>query len=190
MSDTKKHPISHPTWDDIKPMLKSGIGCMKNMGMDLSNYEQVKALAHKIYYYVGYKIMPKHQEKWSDDWLATYNNWLIDGIPKDEAHRAQIVANGKSAIQQTGNRIRKDIAALSDEEIKKLKKAFKGLMERDPKNQADYKPDKKCYFSLAAKHWFPAPTYCQHHMYGFLSWHRWQILDFENALRSDRKSVV
>lgn len=181
--------IQHPTWLDIYAMFTgSDIFHMKNHGLDLSSYEQVYALAHKIYYYLGYKLMPLkydgHTAPWSDDQIATYNNWLIDGRPQDEAHRAQIAAEKEAVVAQAGHRVRKDINSLDKAEIAKLKAAFKGLMDRDPKSESEYDPDAKCYFSLAAKHWFPVPTYCQHHIYGFISWHRWQMLDFEDALRS------
>jgi hypothetical protein len=176
--------IQHPTWSDISAMITPhDIKEMKEHGLDLSDYNEVYALAHKIYYYVGYKLMPLG-EPWTDNQIATYNNWLIDGRPKDAAHREEIAKQRAAAVAEASTRVRKDITQLNGTEIKTLKAAFKGLMAGDPKTADEYDPDKLCYFSLAAKHWYPIPTYCQHHIFGFLPWHRWQMIDFENALRS------
>ena len=73
--------IQNPTWDDISAMITdTDVNAMKAQGLDLRSYEQVSALAHKIYYYVAYKLMPKKPfEPWSDEMIATYNNWLING---------------------------------------------------------------------------------------------------------------
>ncbi len=176
--------IQNPTWQDISALITDyDVTQMKQQGLDLRCYEQVSALGHKIYYYMGYKLMPLGNP-WPDDWIATYNNWLINGMPRDAAHQAQIVAEKNAALAQAGNRVRKDINQLNDTEKQKLKDAFQGLMARDPQTLSEYDPNALCYFSLAAKHWYPVPTFCQHHIYGYLPWHRWQMLDFENALRS------
>ena len=176
--------IANPTWDDISKMISDfDVSEMKKQGLDLRSYDQVSKLAHKIYYYLAYKIMPLGGP-WTDDQISTYNNWLINGMPKDAAHQEEIAAGRIAAVASTGNRVRKDINDLTKDEQDKLIKAFKGLMSRDPKTPDEYDENKLCYFSLAAKHWFPVPTYCQHHIFSFVSWHRWQMLDFENALRS------
>lgn len=176
--------IANPTWDDISKLITDhDVTQMKAQGLDLRDYAQVSKLAHKIYYYLGYKLMPLGAP-WSDDQIATYNNWLIAGMPKDAAHRAQLAASRRAAIAAAGTRVRKDINALSDEETKQLKAAFEWLLSRDPQTPEAYDPETRCYFSLAGKHWYPAPTFCQHHIYGYLPWHRWQLLDFENALRA------
>ena len=176
--------IENPIWPDISNMITDhDVGEMKLQGLDLRDYDQVSAMAHKIYYYLGYKIMPLGAP-WSDSQIETYNNWLKAGCPRDEEHQAELRASREESIESSGNRVRKDINGLDDNEKKLLKKAFKGLMDRDPKNASEHDPDKLCYFSLAGKHWYPVPTFCQHHIYNYLSWHRFQMLDFENALRS------
>ncbi|CAN0484927.1 unnamed protein product, partial [Laminaria digitata] len=174
--------IQHPTWQDISTMITDyDVQEMREQGLDLRDYDQVSKLAHKIYYYVGYRVMPPGG--WSDDYIATYNNWLLDGMPRDDQHRAAIASAKKKKEAAAGTRVRKDIESLTSDEVEKLKSAFEWLMSRDPKDESEYDPDAICYFSLAAKHWYPVPTYCQHHIYGYLPWHRWQMLDFENALR-------
>ena len=176
--------IENPTWRDITKMIDSwSVTQMERHGLNLRDYDEVSALAHKIYYYLGYKLMPLG-DPWSDEKIQTYNNWLIDGCPKNAAHRARIRRQRTEAIEEAGLRERKDINTLSASEKAILKKAFKGLMDRDPKTPKEYDPNAQCYFSLAGKHWFPIPTFCQHHIYGYLPWHRYQVLDFENALRS------
>lgn len=182
-STTLSNAIQDPTWSDISKLITDhDVEQMKAQGLDLRDYDQVSKLAHKIYYYLAYKIMPLGNP-WSDDDIATYNNWLIAGMPRDAAHRAQIAAARSAAIASAGTRVRKDITDLTDDETKQIKAAFQWLMDQDPKTPEEYDPDAICYFSLAGKHWYPAPTYCQHHIYGYLPWHRWQMLDFENALR-------
>ncbi|NER29679.1 MAG: tyrosinase family protein [Symploca sp. SIO1C4] len=176
--------IQCPTWHDISKMITDDdVREMKNHGLDLRCYEQVSALAHKIYYYLGYKLMPPGRS-WSDAQITTYNNWLINDMPKDAAHQAQIIDERNAALATADRRVRKDINQLDSTEKEKLKDAFQWLMDQDPKTEADYNPNALCYFSLAAKHWYPVPTFCQHHIYGYLPWHRWQMLDFEDALRS------
>ncbi len=176
--------IQSPTWQDIFDMITDhDVEQMKYQGLDLRSYNQVSALGHKIYYYLGYKLMPLGAP-WSDDRIATFNNWLINGVPRDADHQAQIAAERLATLAESGKRIRKDINHLNDSEKQKLKDAFQGLMDRDPNTESEYDPNALCYFSVAGKHWYPVPTFCQHHIYGFLPWHRWQMLDFENALRS------
>lgn len=182
MSDSQI--IQNPTWEDISNLISDfSVEQMKKQGLDLRDYNQVSAMAHKIYYYLAYKIMPLGAP-WSDEKIATYNNWLINGCPKDAAHQAEIEAERSKAIDKAASRVRKDVENLNEKEKALLIRAFEGLLAQDPKNATDYDPNKICYFTLAAKHWFPAPTFCQHHIYSFLSWHRYQILDFENALRT------
>lgn len=177
-------PIKHPTWADITNLISDySVTEMKQQGLDLRDYGQVSAMAHKIYYYLAYKLMPLGTP-WTDDKIATFNNWLIDGCPKDAAHQAELAKQQEKLIKDSGLRVRKDIVDLSADEKALLIKAFQGLMDRDPKNASEYDPDAKCYFSVSGTHWYPAPTFCQHHIYNYLPWHRFYVLEFENALRS------
>lgn len=181
-----EHPIQNPTWADITAMITDyDVSQMKPIGLDLRDYSQVYAMAHKIYYYLAYKLMPLGNP-WSDDEITTYFNWLVAGMPQDAAHAAEIAAKRKDQVERAGNRVRKDINSLSEGEIVSLMAAFEGLKSRDPQTMQEYldNPDTKSYFHMAAKHWYPVPTFCQHHIYGYLPWHRYQMLDFEDALRS------
>ncbi|MGB3464175.1 MAG: tyrosinase family protein [Cyclobacteriaceae bacterium] len=176
--------IQHPVWSDITDMISDfSVEQMKPQGLDLRDFGQVSAMAHKIYYYLAYKLMPLGVP-WSDEKIQTFNNWLIDGCPKDEAHREQLKSEQNEKISQSGLRVRKDIHDLTDDEEKLLIKAFKGLMDRDPKSASEYDPNDKSYFSIAGTHWYPAPTFCQHHIYNYLPWHRFYLIQFEDALRS------
>lgn len=108
--------IQNPTWEDISNLISNySVKHMKGQGLDLRDYNQVSAMAHKIYYYLAYKIMPLGNP-WPDEKIATYNNWLINGCPKDAAHQEEIEAARNKEINEAKSRVRKDVTNLNEGE--------------------------------------------------------------------------
>ena len=131
---------------------------------------------------------------WPKAWITTFLNWMQNGYPKGgyvrEGNKSlsqstavaleieeSVVNKIALKIQSKATRIRKEITTLSQTELDDLKKAFSGIMAKEPS-------DPNSYFVQAGYHWFPPPTYCQHVEPGFLPWHRAYLVSFENALRS------
>ena len=179
MSATPTYPVAHPTWyDTIRLMFtKTDIEHMGQQGLDLTSYEQVQASAGNIYGQVATQSMPPGRP-WTQDMVQTFLNWMSDGYPKGTPTSAQGSATLSLASAKTAaTRIRKDVNSLSATERDTLKKAFEGILAKDP-------TDPNSYFVQAGYHWFPAPTYCQHHVPAYNPWHRAYLLSLENALRS------
>ncbi|MGB1242427.1 MAG: tyrosinase family protein [Chitinophagales bacterium] len=178
------------TWNEIQHFFTPGeIGCMKNRTgghgkIDLGSYESVKANAGLIYQRVADGSMPLGGTPWKKAKVGQFLDWVQHGCPEtaseSEAHAAVFKM---TTVHPSATRIRKNINDLSTIEFALLVKAFKGVMAKDPTNDTD-SIDPNSYFAQAGYHWFPAPTYCQHHMDLFLSWHRAYVYSFENALRS------
>jgi tyrosinase len=179
MSAAPTYPVAHPTWyDTIRLMFTAtDIKHMSGQGLDLTSYEQVQASAGPIYGQVAGQLMPPGQP-WTADMVQTFLNWITDGYPKGTPTSDQVAgALSLVAAKRAASRIRKDINSLSATERDTLKKAFVGIMAKDPS-------DANSYFVQAGYHWLPAPLYCLHHVPGYNPWHRAYMLSFENALRS------
>jgi tyrosinase len=69
---------------------------------------------------------------------------------------------------------RKRLSTLTDDEVRALRKAFKGLQEIS---------DSRGYGHFASLHGFPEPGYCEHSNQLFLPWHRGYLYFFEEALQ-------
>jgi hypothetical protein len=77
-------------------------------------------------------------------------------------------------------RTRQEVTTLSDDQLATLKKAFQGMMARDPDQ-----PDS--YYVIAGVHGLPGgpgQSHCLHHEDRFNPWHRVYLKVFEDALRS------
>ena len=183
--------IPNPTWyDDIRHMFnKTDIDHMNNMyKIDLSSYNDVRANASDIYGQVAMRRMPPapstnpakspNPNAWTPASIGTFLNWMKNGYPKG-GHRKKKGDDKKGGDSKVSKatRIRKEITTLSPTELDDLKKAFSGIMAKEPS-------DHNSYFVQAGIHCFPPPTYCQHVEPGFLPWHRAYLVSFENALRS------
>lgn len=69
---------------DIRPMFTDvDVAHMKNMGMDLSNKDDVEASADDIYKVVSDGSMPPANtgERWTPDMCARFKQWQTDGCP-------------------------------------------------------------------------------------------------------------
>lgn len=173
------YPVAHPTWyDTIRLMFtQTDINHMGQQGLDLTSYQQVQASAGNIYGQVAAQNMPPGQP-WTQDMVQTFLNWMSDGYPKGTPSSAQNAGTLSVAAATTAaTRIRKDVNSLSPAERDTVKKAFQGILAKDP-------TDPNSYFVQAGYHWLPAPTYCQHHVPAYNPWHRAYLVCFENALRS------
>ena len=173
------HPIEHPTYlQDIRFLFTPGdMGCMAARGIDLRTYEGVKINAQRIYFHVREGTMPPPSmgRRWPSEQVETFYNWMRDGYPRGVAPQHAAL----SAVQTAG-RVRYDLEKLdvNGPEIAKLRKAFEGIMARDP-------DDPTSYFAVAGQHWLPTPdVYCRHHENAYNPWHRAYLMTFENALRS------
>lgn len=156
------------------------IAHMGMLGVDLSTYEGVKSKAASIFFQTqppNASMPPGADRKWSVERSEMFKQWIRAGFPRGVARRRVDVDIESPA--EASERIRKDIRELSQEELQKLKKAFSGIMARDP-------DELNSYFAQAAKHWLPAPTFCLHHENRYNPWHRVYLEQFEDALRSIR----
>jgi tyrosinase len=166
--------IEHPKYmDHIRHFFEEvDLDHMYRRGIDLSTYEKLRQRASRVYLQTkppDAAMPPEPDRKWSQERSATFLNWMRDSYPFGKAVPQQ---------PQIGNvaRVRKDVRDLSGEELDKLARAFRGLMERDPN-------DPKSYFVLAGIHWYPS-IYCMHHVDNYNPWHRLYMLEFEDALRT------
>ena len=65
---------------DIRPLFRdTDVDSMKEYGLDLSSYEEVKARAAEIYGCLEDRSMPC-DEPWPDDRLALFKRWMQEGL--------------------------------------------------------------------------------------------------------------
>lgn len=174
---SQSDPVKNPTWyANIRHMFNDGdIACMKDHGIYLDDYNSVKSNANNIYGQVSTGNMPPGNP-WDKDKAQTFLNWLINNCPKGVPQVQMFKAAARTL--STATRVRKEINSLTDAELKKVIKAFKGIMSLDPS-------DPNSYFVQAGWHWLPEPaTDCQHHVPAYNPWHRAYLMSFENALRT------
>jgi hypothetical protein len=178
--------IAEPVWEnEIQYFFREDYDVRHMKGIiDLASYSEVSSLSSKIYYYVYYKMMPApwgpKPTPWNEYKAFSFRNWLTHGCPKDKAALEAFKKNQAAISEDTSLRHRKNINDIQGVEKENLIKAFKGIMaldKSDPENPNGY-------YKLGGIHWYPAPTYCEHHVHPFLAWHRAYLLQFENALRS------
>jgi hypothetical protein len=181
MSSSDQQVVTNPTYmTDIRFFFRPvDVEHMVGHGIDLSTYAGVKRRAVEIYFETkqpGGDMPPDAAGQWSSDRSQTFENWIRNGCPLGLA-----AANGPApaASDDAGAdaiRVRKNITSLSSDELDALKKAFSGLMERDPSQ-----PDS--YFALAGIHGLPQ-LWCEHHVDPFNPWHRAYLKLFEDQLRA------
>lgn len=148
---------------------------MAAKGIDLSTYDGVKRNALAIFAHTAppnADMPPDPTGAWSAERSQTFKNWIITGFPMGTANPPEPV----TLRAKTKDRVRKNVANLSADEIEKLRTAFTGIMARRP-SQAD------SYFALAGHHGLPE-SWCLHHEDRFNPWHRVYLRIFEDALRS------
>ena len=175
--------IVEPVWDNEVQYFfdAQDRGCMNAQtglrALDLGNYTQVSDLSAKIYYYVYYQFMPMGKTKWNHNKVYSFRNWLTHGCPKDQTALETFKESQAAIAKNTSLRHRKNINDVQGVEKENLIKALQGIMDLDDN-------DPNSFYQLGGIHWYPAPTYCEHHIQPFLAWHRAYLLQFENALRS------
>lgn len=66
---------------DIRPLFRESpdVDSMKNYGLDLSSYAEVKAQATNIHARLLDKSMPC-DEPWPDDRIALFKRWMDEGM--------------------------------------------------------------------------------------------------------------
>jgi hypothetical protein len=66
---------------DIRPLFRDSpdVDSMKDFGLDLSSYEEVKARAAEIYARLGDQSMPC-DEPWPEERLALFKRWMEEGM--------------------------------------------------------------------------------------------------------------
>ncbi|WP_163384230.1 tyrosinase family protein [Cyclobacterium jeungdonense] len=175
--------IAEPVWDnEVQWFFREDYDVPHMKGIiDLASYQEVSSLSAKIYYYVYYKMMPApwgpKPTPWNENKAFSFRNWLTHGCPKDQAALDAFKKNQAAIAEDTSLRQRKNINDVQGIERENLIKAFQGIMDLD-------NSDPNSFYQLGGIHWYPAPTYCEHHIHPFLAWHRAYILQFENALRA------
>ncbi len=171
-------PVENPTYmGDIRHFFEDmDKEHMKGFGIDLATYEGVKFNALRIYFRTKEGTMPPETgRKWSEARIETFYNWMKNDYPRGVVAPEPGILPDPSAA-----RVRKNLADFEpgSEDIERLKRAFRGVMERDP-------DDPQSYFALAGIHWLPGPEfYCRHHENAYNPWHRMYLMMFEDALRS------
>ncbi|MER9228943.1 tyrosinase family protein [Mesorhizobium sp. M0664] len=176
--------VEHPTWfRDIRSYFTTvDVDHMAKKGIDLGTYNGVVANAVSIYSQTEAGTMPPGETgKWSKNRVQTFLNWITDNYPLGTPSQ-QTMASKSALAAVAADRLRKEVSALSADELGKLKQAFTELMKREPS-------DPQSYFAIAGLHWFPAidqnPLFhCLHHENRFLAWHRYHLRTLEDALRS------
>lgn len=176
--------VAHPTYmADIRHFFRAtDIACMKGQGINLATYDGVKGHSAAIYQQTKSGSMPLGGPAWSANRVQTFQNWINDGFPLGAAGPARLNVAAAPIELPATVRLRKNVTALSPPEIDLLKKAFAGIIARDPKKQGD-PVDPTSYFGLAAAHGLPN-AYCMHHVDTYNPWHRVYMRTFEDALRS------
>ncbi|WP_439482149.1 tyrosinase family protein [Cyclobacterium plantarum] len=175
--------IAEPVWDnEVQWFFREDYDVPHMKGIiDLASYQEVSSLSAKIYYYVYYKMMPApwgpKPTPWNENKAFSFRNWLTHGCPKDQAALDAFKKKQAAIAEDTSLRHRKNINDIQGVEKENLLKAFQGIMDLDNN-------DPNSFYQLGGIHWYPAPTYCEHHIHPFLAWHRAYILQFENALRA------
>ena len=171
--------VEHPTYlEHIRHFfISDDFDHMTPRGIDLQTYFGVKFNAERIYFKTrdGEMPPPREDRQWSEARVQTFYNWMDDNFPRGTAPQVAPPSTAPSAT-----RIRQDLASIDPdgEEMKALKRAFQGLMDRDD-------DDPNSYFQIAGIHWLPGPeVYCRHHENAYNPWHRAYLLAFEDALRS------
>lgn len=171
--------VEHPTYlEHIRYFFEADdIQCMIRKGIDLQTYFGVKFNSERIYLKTkGHEMPPEDTGRgWSEARIRTFYNWMRDGHPRGTASQQPAMLTASPA-----KRIRKDLASIdpNGDEMKTLKRAFQGLMDRKVE-------DANSYFQLAGLHWLPGPeVYCRHHENAYNPWHRAYLQLFEDALRS------
>ena len=66
---------------DIRPLFRDtpDVDSMKEYGVDLSSYEEVKARAAEIYARLEDRSMPC-DESWPEERLALFKHWMEEGL--------------------------------------------------------------------------------------------------------------
>jgi tyrosinase len=177
--------VQHPTWfGEIRDFFtEDDIAHMTAKGIDLGTYNGAVDNAVSIYSQTQAGFMPPDPApKWTANRVQTFLNWITDNYPLGKPAAPSAARVKAAALAGPAPRIRKDVASLGAADIALLKKAFAGVMARDPTQ-----PDS--YYAIAGVHWYPAidqnPTFhCLHHENRFLPWHRLHLKRFEDALRS------
>ena len=171
-----EHPIKRPSYDEhINELFTpDDAGCM-NRAIDLTTYEGVRSSAAKISERIGSGRMPPPDtgRQWSREKLETFRNWASNTGFAEKAF-VRLAPSDAPRVRKSLHEIETD-----SEELAILKKAFRGIMERD----GDLN-DPTSYFNLAGIHWLPGPRYCRHHDNAYNPWHRSYLMAFEDALRS------
>jgi len=67
---------------DIRPLFRDDfdVSPMKNVGLDLTSYQDVKAQATNIYERLADGSMPC-DEPWPKEQVARFKQWMDDGMP-------------------------------------------------------------------------------------------------------------
>ncbi len=178
MPSTDTAPVSGPTWyADIRHLFTAtDIQHMRGQGLDLTDYRSVRDSGGVIYSQLAAGQMPPGNA-WPADQTATFLTWMKNGFPKGTAAGTAPVARALAHEDTTAGRIRKEVTALSADELAKVTAAFSGMMAKDSS-------DTDGYFVQAGYHWLPSPIFCQHHVPRYNPWHRAYLYGFENAMRT------
>ena len=168
--------VEHPTYmQDIRFYFRpQDVAHMAGLGIALGTYDDVKRRAVQIYF----ETKPPHGpmppgQPWSVAQSETFENWIRDGCPLGTPAAG---AAAEPMADQVEARVRKDVTALSPDELELLGTAFRGLMERDPSQP-------NSYVALAGVHGLPR-QWCAHHVDPFNPWHRIYLNQFEDELRA------
>jgi len=185
--------VASPTYmADIRFFFRpEDVDHMGAKGIDLGTYDGVKRNALAVLAHTAppnADMPPDPAGQWSANRSQTFRNWILNGYPVGTATQPGNGTTGTQPGTGTGtqpgsgttttppDRLRKNVATLTAQEIQTLATAFSGLMAKEPS-------DPGSYFTLAGYHGLPQ-SWCMHHIDQFNPWHRVYLKTFEDALRS------
>ncbi|MDQ3934410.1 MAG: tyrosinase family protein [Actinomycetota bacterium] len=152
---------------------------MGDRGIHIGTYEDLKANATNVLGVVmppGAFMPPDADGKWSANRAQTFKNWIVNKCPEGTATPQPGGGTTPGSGEGPADRVRKNVASLSADEIATLKTAFTGIMDREP-------TDPNSYFALAGIHGRPR-LLCLHHQDRYAPWHRAYLRVFEDQLRT------
>jgi len=169
--------VTNPTYfQHIRGMFDNiDLEHMASLGIDISTPTKLKERANDVYFQTkppNANMPPNQARKWSQERSDTFLNWIRNGHPLGQPQ----LQKPKTGDVERVRRNTEDVAANSSE-LEKLKKAFHGMMNKDP-------DDPDSYFAVAGQHWYPSPQHCKHHEDRYNPWHRAYLIRFEDALRT------
>ena len=146
---------------------------MRDYGIDLADYDSVRASAVTIYEHLASRSMPLTQDatqQWPDAALAPLSEWIDAGCPRAAGDPTTPPARvSRTPLRRRPVRVRRNILDLSASELAEYRAAVEDLGA----TRADSEWQRIAYVHT---------DWCLHYQEAFLPWHRANLLYFEQRL--------